>query len=664
MIETSHPPSDSRTNPRIYPPTNPRHKRTLVRMLLDLLGETIKPHKTLVVVFLISLLGLSLCQGAFVLGTKGLMRALFDQGQTSSLFLRDLVPFKFGVKTGHHGNLSELFGPAYSLWGETLSGVLDRQISVQTLSWIVPIYLLVVGVAQAISHYFYQVSQQRLGLYAAAHFREKLFSAIVKLPYLTVQHRSPGQWMSIVMNDVVYLQNRLTELSTALFKDSVLILVSIGLLWVIHWPSALVISSCIPLMAWSMGRAGKRVTQYAESFQRALGRIAAAVHDVRQRFDFVFGQLGQQRENAYFGWLSDHYFQTMRKSLWIRAFMVSSLEWIGFMFFAGLLFLVGSGLLLAFDGHTLVQLMVALGLLMRPVKELGEQIARYHETKGILKSSLEVFRQVEEMGQSNSRYIQKSSPSLSNIQDLGVHNLGIQHMSVAIDGKTLFNAHSLELSSSQSVAVIGPSGAGKSTFIKSFAGLIEPSLWEASLSWDDLVKRVAFVSQDPFFFHGSIRSNLVYGSDTHEPLNDQLSDQEKDKDLWKVLAEVGLEQEVRDFEHQLETPIFAFAHNVSGGQLQRLVIARALMRNRPILILDEATSAIDSEAEGSLIRGIIKKAKEKNLIVLMVTHRLQWLDLFDKVLFVESGRVLHSGSHKQLLSLPRYQQFCQEESDV
>ncbi len=606
---------------------------------MSLIGETVRAHKSLVALFLVSLLGLSLCQGAFVFGTKGLMRALFDQGNVSTLFIRDLIPLKL--------NLAESSGPVST----SIGSLLNREVSTRALSWLVPLYLLLVGVGQATSNYFYQVSQQRLGLYAASFYREKLFSAIVKLPFLEVHLRSPGQWMSIVMNDVVHLQNRMTELSTALFKDSILIVVSIGLLWVIHWPSALVISSCIPVMAWSMGRAGKRVTQYAEGFQRALGKIAAAVHDMRQRFDFVYGQKGQQRENDFFSMLADQYFQTMRRSLWIRAFMVSSLEWIGFVFFAGLLFLVGQRLVLAFDGETLIQLMVALGLLMRPVKELGEQIARYHETKGILKSSLEVFHQVETLAA-----LAKTTVKETRLREVSHSGLLVAQIRVTIDQKLLFTTRDLSLTPGQTIAVIGPSGAGKSTFIKSLAGLIAPSTWDATMEWQEFVGQVSFVSQDPFFFHDSIRNNLVYGALGEGTLTDQ--------DLWEALGEVGLEVEVRDFDQQLDTAVFAFTHNVSGGQLQRLVIARAILRKRRFLLLDEATSAIDAVAEGMLIKKLIQKSRTHKINLFMITHRLQWLDLFDRVLFVEFGRITHSGPHEQLLKLPRYQQYCQAESDA
>jgi ABC-type multidrug transport system fused ATPase/permease subunit len=349
--------------------------------------------------------------------------------------------------------------------------------------------------------------------------------------------------------------------------------------------------------------------------------------------------------------LADQYFQTMRRSLWIRAFMVSSLEWIGFVFFAGLLFLVGQRLVLAFDGETLIQLMVALGLLMRPVKELGEQIARYHETKGILKSSLDVFHQVETLAA-----LGKATVREARLREGSNSELLVAQMRVTVDQKLLFATENLSVARGQTIAVIGPSGAGKSTFIKSLAGLIAPSTWDATVEWQEFVSQVSFVSQDPFFFHDSIRSNLTYGIGGEGGLTDQ--------DLWQALAEVGLEAEVRDFDQQLDTAVYAFTHNVSGGQLQRLVIARALLRNRRFLLLDEATSAIDAVAEGVLIKKLIEKSKVHKVNLIMITHRLQWLDHFDKVLFVEFGRITHSGPHARLLKLPRYQQYCQAETDA
>jgi len=320
------------------------------------------------------------------------------------------------------------------------------------------------------------------------------------------------------------------------------------------------------------------------------------------------------------------------------------------MFLAALLFLVGMGVWQHFKGDDLLQLMVALGLLMKPVKELGEQLARYHETKGILRSSLTVFASIEQetSGTRGPRQVGDGGALASVV---------IHKVHVGVDQKTLFASEKpWGFRAGESLAMIGPSGAGKTSLIRCLAGLIEPREWVGSVPWDILVPQASFVSQEPFLFHDSIRHNLLYGS--------RVSPEKGDASLWEVLAFVGLDEEIQSFSQKLDTPILAFSHNVSGGQLQRLVIARALLRDQKILLLDEATSAIDSDAEEKLLKRLISDMRRRSRTMIAITHRMQWLPLFDKILFIEGGQLTMFGTYDALCREERFREFCRAETDA
>jgi len=243
----------------------------------------------------------------------------------------------------------------------------------------------------------------------------------------------------------------------------------------------------------------------------------------------------------------------------------------------------------------------------------------------------------------------------AGVQSVGVANLRpdglkIQVIKAGMAGEVRFEGQNMRLSPGRSVAVIGPSGAGKSTFLKTLSGLVEPLAWEANLDWPSAVMLVSMVSQEPFLFDDTIAANLRYG------LGNALAPD--DDAVWQALRSVNIEVEIRALPHQLNTRLRAIGSNVSGGQLQRLVIARALLRQRPIWLLDEATSAVDARSERDITQRLIATCRSTGQALLVVTHRLTWLEAFDEVWFVESGAIALAGPHSVLLADRRYQAFC------
>ena len=171
------------------------------------------------------------------------------------------------------------------------------------------------------------------------------------------------------------------------------------------------------------------------------------------------------------------------------------------------------------------------------------------------------------------------------------------------------------------------------------------------MSWRALSKSSSMVAQEPFLFDDTITENLVYAIDQRP----------SEQALWRALAVVNVDREVAAAPNGLTSRVRAIGSNLSGGQLQRLTIARGLLRQRPIWLLDEATSAIDAKSEREITLRLMAACKEQGAIFVAVTHRLQWLDAYDEVWFVEHGTILYVGTHRALLEQTRYRQFCAEE---
>ncbi len=597
-------------------------------------------QRSVLVIVLLALMIMSLTQGLGLLLIKGFLAAFFakttavssaDGGNVDFISVGSLLPEKL-----------QSWLPAY----------LNMALRRSELAWIIPIGIVVAGSLKALASYLYTLGMARLSLKVAQNYREKVFAGILALPWLSSASRGPGEWMSVVMSDAIFIQSRLTDFSTAFIKDGILIVSCMITLAFIHWPAAVALLLLSPVIGWQMGRAGRRIAWFTEAFQRELGILSGRLLGIRERFRFMRAQGGEDFERHHFAIGNRAYLQMMSESIFLRALIAPAMEWVGFAVFA--IFIYGwtrkiSGFNVAPD--VVIQFFVALGLILRPVREMGEQVARWSETVGGLRRSMTVMREVDQLLVTNA--IPSLPQGIAKFKTSLV--VDIKSVAIAYQGRTAFSAQNVALLTKKAVAIIGPSGAGKSTFVKCMAGLIPPQNWDASASWSEVTGHTSLVSQTPFLFKDTIRSNLLYG------LPDHINSVTTDEMVWGALKVVNLDGAIRELVHGLESKFNPLETNLSGGQIQRLVIARALLRRPSILMLDEATSAVDGATEYDISKRLIETVHETGTILVAVTHRLRWLELYDEVWFVENGKVLLSGTHKELLANERYRTFASAE---
>ncbi len=566
----------------------------------------LKAEKSQLVVLIFALTLMALSDAAFLLLIKNFVAVLF--GQSSDLKIP--APFSRFITS------EDLFS----------HGV-----------YAVPFLLLCAGLSKALASYFYSLKQQTITLSIVKNYRSELFARILAMPYEGIRKRQVGEWMSIIMNDVLFLQQRCNDMLTALLKDTVTVVTAFGVLAYLHWPTALALLVVSPLLGFGMGKIGKKISRYAEEFQKELAHMAGMLLEQRARFDFIRAQQGESREIARFSRANQRYYDMIRRSIFVRSAFAPGLEWLGFMAFALAVYAVGQGLLSELS-EILMPFFVALGLMLKPLKEIGEQLSRWHETKGTLQASFAVYKEAESYAAWAP--IVSMSPNFNG--------LNIKTVTAGLDARPLVTIQDTKVNPNESIAIIGPSGAGKSTILKTFAALLPPLTWDASLPWSQFCSHAAMVSQDPFLFQATLFANLVYGLESLPRM----------EDVRLVLSEVNILAEIDALTHGLDTPFTPLSPTLSGGQIQRLVIARALLRRRPILLLDEATSALDEKTEKDITDRLLAKTKATSFSLIAVTHRLKWLHKYDKVWFVEGGVLKFEGTHEELMKIPRYREFC------
>lgn len=600
-------------------------RRYLFRFVLR---PTLDQKRSLVYVFL-ALAIMASSQALAVIFSKGFLTAFFTDPKASHVVLTDLLPKKLA---------------------SYIPAITSMAINRDDVVWLVPLCIFSVGLLKAISSYTYNLGLSQIALKVAQNYRERIFEAVLKLPWQSSASRSAGDWMTVIMADAMFIQTRLTDVAVAFVKDFVLIVSCMLTLAFVHAPAAVALLFLSPIIAWQMGRTGRRIAWFAEAFQKELGSLAALLLGIRERFRYMRAQHGEAVEIAKYTERNRAYLAMMTGSIFIRSIVAPGMEWAGFLIFAVFIYGWSRGLpFFEIAPDVVLQFFVALGLILKPVRELGEQFTRLGETIGGIKRSMSVVSLVE----------------ASTVDSMPSHHLVsgpdrqkqifIKKFMVGYSDISVLKGNDLHILFGSCIAIVGPSGSGKSSLLRVLSGLLPPREWESNVEWQDLRRMSAMVSQSPFLFKDSLRKNLLYSfaGDSQE-----ITDESQ---LWRSLATVNLEATVRELPEGLDSIFDPLDSNLSGGQIQRLVIARALLRNPKIILLDEATSAVDVASEIDITRRLIEDAKTSGRILLSVTHRLQWLSLYDQIWFVEDGQIQKTGSFEDLSSSERFRAFLAAE---
>lgn len=223
-------------------------------------------------------------------------------------------------------------------------------------------------------------------------------------------------------------------------------------------------------------------------------------------------------------------------------------------------------------------------------------------------------------------------------------DIEVKHVDFGYDEKMVFHDMSFQIHAGECVAIVGKSGIGKSTFANLLCGLYHPDKGEIlldglnleSYTKESLRNQISIVSQNGVIFARSIRYNICF--------HDEKSDDEK---IWKMLEQVELKEVISRFPEGLDTVIDSKNVDLSGGQSQRIMIARALYKNAKLLIMDEATSAVDGNVEGMINEQIRNKLTEQTVI--LISHRFSTICQADRILVIDDGHIIGDGSHEQLL---------------
>ncbi|HEX6750536.1 MAG TPA: ABC transporter ATP-binding protein [Longimicrobium sp.] len=467
--------------------------------------------------------------------------------------------------------------------------------------------------------------------------RNDIYAHLLRLGFPFFQRTRAGQVISRVTNDVDQMRSLVTSNLAKLLSSSIQALVYVAMLFLLSWQLTLVSLLFVPLTAALWGRLRKRLRRGVMKVLDTVGEVASHVQETVSGIRLVKASGAEAFEEERFrGLTRRHYKAQVRNDRW-RKFIPPATEMISAATILALLW-YGTWLVLGQGALKPSELLAALmfaGKLAVPVKFIGNYPAQVQPGLAAAERAFELIdRPIEVVDPPDA------APFPGFARELRFEGVGFAY---ATDAPVLEDID-LSIRPGEVVALVGPSGAGKSTLADLVPRFHDPTSGRITLDGIDLrALRMAdlrgilgMVTQETILFHDTVRANIAYGRP------------DAPHDAVEAAARAANAHEfIAALPNGYDTVLGEKGTRLSGGQRQRIAIARALLRNPPLLILDEATSALDTESERLVQQAIDEVMAHR--AVLVIAHRLSTVRRADQILVLDRGRIVERGTHDELL---------------
>ena len=480
--------------------------------------------------------------------------------------------------------------------------------------------------------------------------RQKLYDKILSLPmgYFTEARR--GDIISRMTNDVGEVEASIMSALDILFKDPIMILVYLITLFVISWQLTLFVLILMPIAIFFIGRLGRSLKKASTKGQEQNAEILSSIDETLLGLRVVKGFNAQRKLRERFATLINATRETFNR-INRRYYLAHPLsEFLGtalialILWFGGLLILSEHAMI---DASTFIYYLVIFYSIINPSKDLSR--AAYGIRKGM--ASLE---RIDAVLQTSSNILEPTEPLPVRFEQA----IRFEHVHFAYQpDREVLTDISFEVPKGKTIALVGQSGGGKTTITDLVPRFYDPTSGSVTIdgidirrfATHDLRAVMGIVCQEPVLFNDTVFNNITFGVDTTQPAPNGLT--------WREAAEqaariANAHEFIEAMPEGYDTVIGDRGSRLSGGQRQRLSIARAVLKNPPVLILDEATSALDSESEKLVQEALVHLMSDRTTLV--VAHRLSTIKHADLICVVHEGRIVERGTHEQLLAFGGY----------
>ena len=502
---------------------------------------------------------------------------------------------------------------------------------------ILPIVIILLFLFKGIFEYGQAYLMNYVGLRIVADIREKLYNHLQILSLSFFTKTPTGILISRITNDVNLIQGSVSNAITGLLKDVFTVLGLIAVVFYRDWKLGIIALLIFPLSIIPIKEFGKRLRKFSRKSQQRMGSITTFLHETIAGNRIVKAFNMEEYEKRRFAEENNRFFKIVLKRVKIRAFSHPLMELLGGIAVAIIIWVGGYRVIRGeLTPGAFFSFMTALFMLYAPIRDLNKVNLEVQEG---LAAAIRVFELLDTAPEIEDEEGAIPLPPVSEV-------VKFQNVSFKYDEEIVLKDIALYVKVGEVIALVGMSGAGKTSLVNLLPRFYDVNKGQILIDGHDIRKvtikslrdQMALVTQQTILFNDTARNNIAYGSL-------KCSDQE--------IIEAAKAANAHDFIQRLpqgyETIIGEQGVKLSGGERQRLSIARALLKNAPILILDEATSSLDSDSETEVQKALEELMRGRTVFV--IAHRLSTIRNAHRIIVLSDGQIVEEGTHEELIAL-------------
>ena len=488
------------------------------------------------------------------------------------------------------------------------------------------------GVGSFLGNYFSALISRNL----VYKLRVEVFDKLLRLPNSFFLANPAGTISSKLIFDVEQVTAASTDSLKTLIRDGMTVVALLGYLLYANWRLTLILFLVLPPILWLIQKASKRYLKLSKGIQKSMGDVSHITNEVIGGYQVVKNYGGQPYEQARFEKASTDNLKQGMKIVVTNSINTPAVQLLMALAFSIVVWLALRPEVIAnTTAGEFIAYLTAAGLLSKPVRTLTDINEKLQRGIAAGESIFALLDEVEE---------EDRGTQIERVKgDIVFDNISMCYP----DGTKALEDFSLTIKSGQTVAFVGKSGAGKTTLVNLLTRTLEPSAGNVyidgmpieTIALSSLRSQIGMVNQQVVLFNESVRHNIAYGDLAVK----------SEEQLISASKAAFAHDFIMDLPQGYDSDIGSEGLQLSGGQRQRLSIARALLKDAPILILDEATSALDNESEYYIQQALENVMKDRTTLV--IAHRLTTIESADKIVVMDKGRIVESGTHEELMAL-------------
>lgn len=505
----------------------------------------------------------------------------------------------------------------------------------QFMLLIIPVFVIGLITLKGLFSYGQATLIGYVGEKVILNLRNELFQ---RLQFLSLRYFSKtptGTLISRIMNDVTLLHIAVSHMLADFIRDGFTILGLLGVIFYRHWRLALISLAILPFAFLFISRFGQKVRKITRKSQMKMADITHILHEKISGIRIVKAFCAEEKESAQFARITGEYFDTAMNSIKVHALSSSVSEFLGGLGVAGVMWYGGYEVIHGITTPgTFFSFVTALLMLYEPIKKLGRANNKVQQALAAAERVFEVLDTQPDV---------KEAPDAMELPpakgDIVYEKVSFQYEEVPVLKDINLKARAGEIT-----AFVGISGAGKTTLLNLLPRFYDPTSGVIRIdgldirraTFKSLRQQISLVSQDIILFNDTIRNNIAYGIPQASP-----------EEVVRAAKAAYAHDFIMKMPAGYETIIGERGLRLSGGERQRIAIARAILKNSPILILDEATSSLDGESERLVQEALTHLMKNRTTLV--IAHRLSTVQNAHKIIVLEDGKIVEEGTHEKLL---------------